>query len=284
MADEGSTSLQRAIAILNVLGSDAATRDADIGVSQIARLLGREKSQVSRTLKALAAAGLVDRDPDTRGYRLGWRLFTLAAGAADRRLVATAPEVLRKLVARVGERAHLTVLEGGEVLTVLSESPARIVQAAGWVGRATPIHCTSSGRALLFDHDDEEVRALPRGATFGTGGPNVPRDVDELLLRLHEARRYGYVLADEEFEAGLVAAAAPVRGFRGQIIAAVNISAPKFRLGRGLNAAGRQVRAAADRLSRAMSAAPPTGEAVPGPVARTTDNRTTDNHATRSVS
>lgn len=66
----------------------------------------------------------------------------------------------------------------------------------------------------------------------------APRDVSDLLGRLHLGRHSGYVVADEEFEVGLVAAAAPVRDFRGRVVAALNISAPKFRLGQTLTLPG----------------------------------------------
>jgi DNA-binding IclR family transcriptional regulator len=53
----------------------------------------------------------------------------------------------------------------------------------------------------------------------------------------------------EEFEFGLVGAAAPVRDFKGQLVAALNVSAPKFRLGERLEDAGGEVKKAADELS-----------------------------------
>lgn len=253
---ERSTSLNRAIAILTALGSPDATSGGGIGVVEIARIVGREKSQVSRTLKTLAEAGFVLRDPETLRYRLGWRLFTLAASASNQRLVALAPHVLRRLVARVREGAHLSVLDGGEVVTLMSESPARAIQAVPWVGRGTPLHCTSAGRALLFDHTDCEVRTLLDGVELTGAGPNAPRDVDEVVARLHEARELGFAVIDEEFEAGHTAVAAPVRDFGGHVVAALNISIPKFRLGRSLPAAGREVRSAAESLTRALSATP----------------------------
>jgi DNA-binding IclR family transcriptional regulator len=70
-----------------------------------------------------------------------------------------------------------------------------------------------------------------------------------LYERLAVARAQGYALVDEEFEFGLVGAAAPVRDFRGQIVAALNVSAPKFRLGERLETAGKKVKRAADELS-----------------------------------
>jgi len=261
MAQETSTSLTRALAILAALGSREVTQGDGIGVVRIARLVGREKSQISRALKTLAEAGLVVRDPETLRYRLGWRLFALAAGAADQHLLALAPHALRHLVGRVGERAHLSVLEGTGVLTLLSESPARSIQATGWVGRGTPVHCTSSGRALLFDHTDAEIRTLLGGVDLTGFGPNAPGDVEELLSRLRNARRCGYSAVREEFEPDLIGVAAPVRDFRGYTVAALNISGPAFRLGRALASAGREVRATADRLANSLACAPGTDQA-----------------------
>lgn len=253
MATEGSSSLQRTLAILTALGSEAAAERGGLGVVEIARRVGKEKSQVSRALKALDQAGLVERDPDTLVYRLGWRVFTMASNAGHPRLLATAPPVLRSLMGVLKERVHLTVLTGDGALTVLSESPMRAVQATGWVGRVTPLHTTSSGRALLFDHSDDEVRLLFDSVPPSPAGPRAPGSADDFLARLHEARGLGYALVEEEFEAGLVAAAAPVRDFRGRVIAALNVSGPQYRMGPELDRAGRVTLNAARRISRAMS-------------------------------
>ncbi len=263
MAEEGPSSLTRAIAILEALGApDAAAKDG-LGVVQISRAVGREKSQVSRTLKTLAEAGFVLRDPETLRYRLGWRLFTLACGATDQHLLTVAPHVLRHLVARVRESAHLSVLEGGEVLTLMSESAARVIQASPWVGRVAPLYCTSAGRALLFDHTDAEVRLVLESVDLPPAGPNAPHDIDDVLIRLRTARQRGYVVVNEEFEPGHVAVAAPVRDFHNRVIAAVNVSAPKFRLGRSILAAGREVKVAADHLSNLLSAPPGVDAPIP---------------------
>jgi DNA-binding IclR family transcriptional regulator len=58
-----------------------------LGVVAIADRLGRENSQVSRALTALAAAGMVGRDPATAAYRLGWRPYLYAARTTESRLV-----------------------------------------------------------------------------------------------------------------------------------------------------------------------------------------------------
>lgn len=247
-APAGATSLRRGLMALEALAAEETVREGGLGVVEMARRLGVDKSQASRTLKTLAEHGLVERDPASRTYALGPRLFAYAAVIGRRRLLQLAPPVLRRLTADLGERSHLTVLEGGEVLTLLSESPSHNVQAAGWVGRSVPAVTTASGRALLLDHGREGLAPLVRDAEPGT--------LDQLAERLAKARERGWVMVRDEFERGLVAVAAPVRGFDGRIVAALNVSGPTFRFGTRAQAAGAEVRDAAVELSRALGAAP----------------------------
>ena len=249
MAAAGEMRLERMIDILTALGEPESTRDGGLGVVRIAQIVGREKSQVSRALRTLDQAGLVERDEATREYRLGWRLFALAVRGADQRLLALAPPVLHDLVAALGETAHLSVRDGDAVVTLLTEPSPSVVRAIEWTGRAVPAHCTSAGRALLLDHDERSLRALLGDGELPAPGPEAPRDIGELARRIATARTRGYAAIDGEFEDGHTGVAAPVRDFRGRIVAAVNVSAPAFRLGPRLDAAGREVKAAARGLS-----------------------------------
>jgi IclR family transcriptional regulator, KDG regulon repressor len=241
--------LRKELAILIVLGREEAVENGGLGVVRIAELIGREKTQVSRAMTMLAESGLVDRDPSTLHYRLGWRFFALAARAGEQRLLSVAPPLLERLMKNLGETVHLSVLQGVEVLTVLSKSPPHAIKAVGWSGRTVPIYCTSSGRALLFDHDYDALSELLSGVEFRKLGPDTVRNVEALYERVEAARERGHALVDEEFEFGLVGASAPVRDFKGQIVAALNVSAPKFRLGERLEAAGQEVKRTADELS-----------------------------------
>jgi IclR family transcriptional regulator, KDG regulon repressor len=239
--------LGRALDVLLVLADEPAGANGGLGVVRVANLLGREKSQVSRTLKTLAARGFVDRDPDTLEYRLGARIYAIAVQAGRSRLLGVAPPTLHDLVAELGETAHLSVLQGPEVLTLLSESSPRVVRAGDWSGRTVPTHCTSSGRALLFDEDRASL-----GRVLGT--IRTRAEIGELHDRIVAARPKGYAAVRDEFEPGLVGAAAPVRDFRGRVVAALNVSGPGFRLGARLDEAGERVRRSADQLSARLGA------------------------------
>lgn len=261
MTSDRATSLDRALGLLVALGTDEVVASGGCGVTDLAARIGRDKSQVSRTLATLARGGYVDRDPRTRRYRLGWQFFALAARSGDQRLLAAAGPVLVRLVRDYGESSHLSVLRGGSVLTLLTESPPRAVHAVSWTGRLISATTTSSGRALLLDCERPQLVALLGESGWNRPTIKAPADLDELLARIRVARATGYACVEEESELGLVAVAAPVRDAAGRIVAAVNISAPRFRLGRRLARAGIAVEAAGREL----------GAALTGPVAPMTE-------------
>lgn len=246
--EPGGGALARDFALLERIADAEAVGEAGIGVSALADVTRREKSQVSRALARLAAAGLVERG-SSRRYRLGPRVFALAARTADGRLLVAAGEPMRALAQELGETVHLVALAGAEIVTLRTESPHGY-RASGWVGRRVPAHHTSAGRALLADAAPAEIERRFAAASFPAGGPRARiHDLAGLVEAVADARADGYAIVDEEFEAGVAGVSAPVRDFRGAVVAALNVSAPAVRLRPNLVTAGERARATADAIS-----------------------------------
>jgi DNA-binding IclR family transcriptional regulator len=144
------------------------------------------------------------------------------------------------------------VLHGAETITILSESAPTRVQSMGWVGRTAPIYCTAVGRALLVDEPDGAILQLLASRSMDQVGPNTATTPKAYMERIAEARERGFSVADEELEAGLVAVATPVRNPEGRIIAAINISGPKYRFDSSIDQAGVRLIDAARNLSAAL--------------------------------
>jgi IclR family KDG regulon transcriptional repressor len=248
---ERETSIRRGVEVLLSLASEESLAASGLGVTQIAELLGREKSQVSRALKALSEYGLVERREDS-SYRLGWRLYALAQLAGERRLLDTAAPLMRRIAHSVGERVHLSVLQGTETLTVLSESPGRSVETTGWAGRVTPVYCTSAGRALLMDWPEADIVAAFAKVEFVALGPRTVGSARELAVAVREAAPSGYVIVDEEFEPDLIGVAVPVRSAQGAVIASLNVSAPRYRFLDRVQASAQELLAVSADLSREL--------------------------------
>jgi IclR family transcriptional regulator, KDG regulon repressor len=250
MEREPAVGVRRAVALLLTLAGDEALEAGGLGVKRLSELTGNEISRVSRTLDVLADSRLVERDPTSLAYRLGWRFFALAARAGQVQLRQAGARFVRLLTDEFEEGAYLSVLDGREVLTIMSESPTHTLQAANWVGRSHPyLYCTSAGRALLFGHSDAELIALLGDVEFRPPGPNGPTSFADFARRIHLERSRGWAYADEEFEPGLIAIAAPVYDFDGRVIAALNLSGPKFRAENALASAGPRLTDVAAQLS-----------------------------------
>jgi len=256
VAINGDSSAARIVTLLEVLADSGDSPLGGLTVSEIARRLGRDKSSVSRLLKGLIELGLVEKNSDG-GHALGWRVFTVAARAGDQRLLFYSPPVMRQIARQTGERVHLSIRRHDEVLTILTEGQQRAIGAAGWVGRTIPILGPSSGRALMFDDSEAEIAAIFEASKDLNLGPNFPRGLTEVIGRLREARQKGYALAQDEFEDGLTGVAAPIREKSGRIVAALNISAPSFRIQGKVDELAEIIRAGASHLSKAL-ASPPT--------------------------
>jgi DNA-binding IclR family transcriptional regulator len=256
--------LRRDIDLLEALAGAEAQQGGGLGVVRLAQLVGREKSQISRALKALAEQGVVERDPDTLEYRLGWRLFSLVARTWENRLVRTAEPVMHQLSAQLEETCHLCVLRDDEVLTLLSVS-GHDYRAHGWEGRGVPVAHTSAGRVLLQDASPDELYVRLGASDLASGyEQSSVHSVQELWARIRECRERGWAEVDEEFEPGLVGVSAPIRDFRGRVVAAINVSARAERMGQTLDKAGRRTLAAANRVSLQLGWEPrPAATAVP---------------------
>jgi DNA-binding IclR family transcriptional regulator len=237
----GTAALERGLLTLQALAEpDVGT--LGLTVNEIAERLELDKSQASRTLNTLAAHGYVVRDPATQSYRLGPALFAIATRAREARIVTLAGPRLRALARALGETSHLSVRHPDGVLTLASETPADAnLLARARVGTITPLPTTSAGRALATDLENDEL------AEMGFDG--------EGIAAVARARAEGIAIVRDEFEPGLLAAAAPVLDTHGRVIAAINVSAPTFRLEHRLDEAGRLVAEAASALSSAVTGA-----------------------------
>lgn len=250
--DEAGGPVHRALDVLDLLGAPGTP--SSLGVVEIARQLGRDKSQVSRLLKLLADAGYVDREPGSLRYRIGTRLFAIGATAVDRRLRDEADAAVAREAALLGERVDVGIRSGGSVMTISTAAPDSELRVAGWVGRTVPLSCTATGRALLFDLDTAAIARVIVPEGLGPAGPAAPRSLDELVARVAEERRRGWSLARHETDRGLLSLGAPVRDSSGSVVAALGASGPESRVDPVLDDVRAAMLRAASDLSHSLGA------------------------------
>ncbi len=210
--------------------------DGELGVTEIAGLIGVHKSTASRLLGTLESHDLAEQLPDRGRYRLGVGILRLA-GATRTRLdiVHQSRPVTVELAAEVGETVNIVILSGTETLYLDQVAGTSALQIHNWIGRRNPVHATANGRVLLAHAAPLDAEAVLAAALTPSGRlraltNNTITDRSALAASLEAVRRQGYSVAIDELEVGLTAVAAPIRGIDGSVIASLSVSGPSFRL------------------------------------------------------
>jgi DNA-binding IclR family transcriptional regulator len=244
----GLQSVSRAVRSLELIAEAG-----ELGVTELGRRLGVHKATASRLASTLAECGLVERDPATDRYRLGFGLIRLAGAAmAGLDLVSSARPVLEDLAERTRETVTIGVVSGDDVVSIDQVTGTRSIVSVSWVGQRTPLHTTSTGKIFLaFMEEPERERRLAQPLERATKRSLV--DPGQLRAQLDDVRRRGYAQTLEELEEGLNAVAAPVRQADGEVVAAVSVSGPAFRMRAvDLPRIGRLTIEASEKISRRL--------------------------------
>jgi IclR family acetate operon transcriptional repressor len=252
-AESGAQAVDRAARILARLveGDDAVTLSAVMADTQL------PKSTAARLLRALERNGLAQRRHAGGGFRPGPVLVEYARRDTSVGDLATiAWPYLERLGRKTGETTNVAIPTPSGVARIAQIDSRHPLGAGNWVGRRIPSHASALGKVFMaFGAAQPPVGRLAKLV------PGTITDVGELLGELENVRRTGYATTWEELEAGLCSTAAPVRGSRDTVIAAISVSAPTVRTSRDrLAILSAQVVEETDALSQAIRLSNERGE------------------------
>ena len=228
-----------------------ADTDGAIGVTEAARYLSVAPSTAHRLMTTFLAHGFAMRSPTGRGYRRGPALVRLY-GRRPVQLVLlrdVAHPVLERVSHETGETAHLSILDGLDVIGIDHVESDRPVVCRHPIGSRVPSHATAVGHALLA-HSPEAAEALIAEGLARLTDETVPHG-SALRRSLEEVRRVGYAVNDRQWHPETAGVAAPILDANGEAVAALGISGPSSRLNRRelLDRLGRTARSAAAEIA-----------------------------------
>ena len=220
--------LDRAFSVLDVL----ADNGGEMGAAQLVAHLGLNKTTVHRLLAILQERRYLERNAANGKYRLGWRLHELGALAVSGvDLFDAARPCIERLVKATGETAHLGILRGDEVISLVNVEGSRTVRTPSTVGGRYPSHCTSIGKAILAHLPEAARTRLIENIQFRSFTRHTCIDAENLRKDLDAVRRRGYAIDNEEIEEGLRCVGAPVWDHNEQVAAGISIAGPAYRVG-----------------------------------------------------
>jgi DNA-binding IclR family transcriptional regulator len=254
----GVQSIGRAFAILEEV---ARNRDG-IGLADLSKRVGLHNSTTFHLVRTMVSLGYIRQVKDTKRYRIGRPLFALAASALDEmEMVSMATPVLDDLARETGESSHFAARMGDAVVVMARTSGPSAFQLAERVGVVRPAYCTALGKIILAALRPDQLERYLERIELKPLTPNTITDPQRLRREIEEVRTAGVAFDDGEFNSEVRCAAMAIRDFSGEVVGAIGISGPVWRLSiQAMQSRSRHLEAAAKRLSQAFGApAPRTG-------------------------
>jgi DNA-binding IclR family transcriptional regulator len=195
----------------------------EMGTVEIAKKLGFHKATVSRILHTLTHYSFLQRDAQSKKFRLGQSAINLGLAvnqSINSDMVLLAKPYIDALRDALKETVVLEVVSGrSAVIAYIAEGPGPI-RIKGTVGDRRPAHAAAGAKAILaFSPSEMKEQFLKEKMRRLT--PNTITVPSVLLDQLQEIRRQGFAIDNEEVNIGINAVGAPIFNHEGKPVAAV---------------------------------------------------------------
>lgn len=199
-------------ATLGILSHLASGPDS---VAGIARATGLRPDRTRRLVDACRRAGFVTTGDEDGAVLPSWGLHGWFRASAVPIMVARGKPLVAEAAHRTATCGFITVLKGMRSFTIVEEleMAGEGLKMASWLGRAHPIVGSDGGPALVMDFTPEELRLL-------FPARNTPRELGQLLDRVHRTVRDGVLSMQAYEDAGIVSISAPIRDASGGVAGA----------------------------------------------------------------
>lgn len=201
-------------------------------ISEVALRCGLTRAAARRYLITLEHLGYVSSERKMHALtakvlRLGQSYLTSA------RLPRIVEPELHRLAYSLREASAAGVLDGDDVICIAATRAGRVVSPTLQRGVRAPAYCTANGRVLLSALPRPRLEAwLARHAQQALAPltPHTITDIARLRIEIEQVGVQGYAAVDQEFELGLRTLSVPLLNFRGEVQAALGISAHAARV------------------------------------------------------
>ncbi len=217
-------SVQRGLLIIKLFTAEKPVW----GITEMSRELQLPKSTISRLIADLINEGYIKKAG--RKYRLGLSLLNLSGVIMSQlELHHEAYEPLKSLVSKINENAHISTLQGTQLIYILKVESKQTIRLLSHVGHYRPVSCSSPGKLLLAYRSKAVVDQVIKEG-LPKRGPNSVTDPEHFIKDLEKIRHDGFSVCIDEMNKDVISIAAPIKDYTGKVIASVSMAAPRHRI------------------------------------------------------
>jgi len=218
--------LDRGLALLVELG-----RGGERPLRDLAIAVGLSPSTTHRLLEALIARGFARQAGRHGPYALGVRALEVGSAYVSGGVTEASHEAMAAVMTEFNETVNLAVRDCAHAVYVHQVEGQQRVRMFTRIGARVPLHVSGVGKALLaWDPTTAPEDLADENGHLKAYTASTLVTPATLRRELGATARRGYAIDREEYEPGVRCAAAPVRDASGEVVAAISVSAPVFRL------------------------------------------------------
>jgi DNA-binding IclR family transcriptional regulator len=241
-------SLSRGFKLLSIVCKSTTP----LSLSELAKESDLSISTIQRLTYTLQQMDLLDRDHQTKKFKIGPEMITLSFAVIDNlALKKVALPHMQAFSDKINEVVSLAVFSGTQVILIESIATRQILNISTSDGVSIPFHATASGKAMLAYMPAAKAEALLKKLSFEKFTKNTITSLKAFKAQLPKVRENGFASSIEESNHGLNAVAAPIRRNDGDVLAALTVLVPTVRVSADklIHEYGPQVAAVAKRIS-----------------------------------
>lgn len=226
-----------------------------LSLSELAKKSALSIGAIQRLSYTLEKLGLLDRDPQTKRFRAGSRMISLALTITrNLELIKVAHPLMQALSDEIGEVVGLGAMEGDHIILVDIIHTQQLLNINMNTGAVIQPHSTATGKAILAFLPDTKIEQILTLHGLPKLTSNTITSVQSYKKTLQQVKARGFATAFDENAYGLTTISAPVRNSDGEVAAAMTIMVPTMKIPKEkfVSAFRKKVVHTADQISLAM--------------------------------
>lgn len=203
----------------------------EASLTDISDVLDVDPSTASRFVYTLETLGFLERNPETKLYRVSPKTYALTVSlSGPRNLRKVSIPFMEDLRDTTGETTILGVRDAAEMVIIEVVETRHHLVPRGWIGGRVPVYCSALGKVVLAHLPQPNVARLLDTITFAPFTANTITNRMDFLADLERVRRQGWAINREEYTSGIISVAAPIFSGDHEVSGAICVDIPTVRL------------------------------------------------------
>lgn len=199
-----------------------------VSVTELVNRTDLSKSMVSRILTTLHENGYIEKDSQTRYYKLSFHFMSLVhrhincLGLND-----IFYPMMEQVANKTGELVQLAVVKQDGIFFIQKIDGIHPLRVGSMLGSRASFHATAAGKVWLASLPNEEVLKIISKAEMNAYTEHTITQVDRLLQDLELVRKRGYAIANQEQNRSVIAVGVPIK-ISEMVVAMLVVAVPHF--------------------------------------------------------